>query len=655
MRKIFQYIAMAVAVVAMASCSQEEMFEPVAPQGMHFSVSEFPAYGDMQTRAIGTQDAGKTEWADNDKLLLSITFKSGKKQGYTLEYQSEKWSLKDKVLAGSDITEVLAVYAPDCEIKSDGSIGLVSDKLYGMAEYIPATTSFDGFNVSISFTDVTRTYSRLRIASDDRSGIFKVTFTNFTPAGASESVKTYEATLTPDDKLNMYLYGMWSTDSKVTVTNASDGKEIVSHSFIATDFNRDGTVSSSVPGCSYALMSCGLHEKIGNVSYTPSEDHSFYTATGTCEICGALINETAEFVLDTEPDADGNYYSRAKFQNTAFEEQSKLSYQVKDGIYYVYDSKGLFAWHDKAATDLTSNLTLEADIDMTNAGNWEPFGSHNSEYTGTVEGNNHTITGLTVSTSRRGAGFIGYLKDGTVKNLHLRDVSIINNNSTNNEDIQTGGIVGYLNFGTIINCSVTGSVSASTTARVDNVGGIVGVNLSGKVIGCYNEAAVTGHSTVGGIAGNSTGSVIGCYNVGHITQSSTVSGTNAGGIVGYGLSRSSILASYNIGNMTDCKAAPGGIVGSLSGASNAADCYWAVAANASKPADACGYIFSSHTGTVVATKITDGNWTTAMTAMNTAIATWNASNDNLCSYHYEINTGDDAATRPLILTVGAPQ
>ena len=209
---------MTVALVAAASCSNEldEVLQPAGNGSLQFVVSDFPAFGESpDTRVIGTQDVGKTAWEEGDKLLLSISFESGKKQGYTLEYLSGVWTLNDKVLASSDITGVLALYAPDCEIKSDGSIGLASGKLYGMAEYIPAKTTVDGLNVSISFKDVTRTYSRLRIAGLANQ-TQTVTTTDFTPAGATE-VATAAYTLTTDNNGNAFLYGVFAEDATVSV------------------------------------------------------------------------------------------------------------------------------------------------------------------------------------------------------------------------------------------------------------------------------------------------------------------------------------------------------------------------------------------------------------------------------------------------------
>ena len=230
MRKIFQYILMTVALVATASCSNEldEVLQPAGNGNLQFVVSDFPAFGESSdTRVIGTQDIGKTAWEEGDKLLLSISFESGKKQGYTLEYLSGVWTLNDKVLASSDITGILALYAPDCEIKSDGSIGLASGKLYCMAEYIPAKTTVDGLNVSISFKDVTRTYSRLRIAGLANQTL-TVTTTDFTPAGAA-SVATDDYTLTTDENGNAFLYGVFAEGATVSVTQGETA--LVSYTF----------------------------------------------------------------------------------------------------------------------------------------------------------------------------------------------------------------------------------------------------------------------------------------------------------------------------------------------------------------------------------------------------------------------------------------
>ena len=279
---------MTVALVATASCSNEldEVLQPAGNGSLQFVVSDFPAFGESpDTRVIGTQDIGKTAWEEGDKLLLSISFESGKKQGYTLEYLSGVWTLNDKVLASSDITGVLALYAPDCEIKSDGSIGLASGKLYGMAEYIPAKTTVDGLNVSISFKDVTRTYSRLRLASEAGQEL-TVTTTGFTPAGTT-SVATDDYLLTTDNNGNAFLYGTFAVGATVSVTQGD--VTFASYTFTA-DKNPGGTEHNK----SYALDA------------RPVIDLSQYSEGETVEISsnGRIIGNGNEYNLTLNVAAD---------------------------------------------------------------------------------------------------------------------------------------------------------------------------------------------------------------------------------------------------------------------------------------------------------------------------------------------------------------
>ncbi len=269
----------------LVSCEQIEDFSQETTS-LQFVVSDFPAFGESpDTRVIGTQDIGKTAWEEGDKLLLSISFESGKKQGYTLEYLSGVWTLNDKVLASSDITGVLALYAPDCEIKSDGSIGLASGKLYGMAEYIPAKTTVDGLNVSISFKDVTRTYSRLRIAAEAGQEL-TVTTTGFTPAGATE-VATAAYTLTTDDNGNAFLFGVFAEDATVSVKQGD--VTFASYTFTA-DKNPGGTEHNK----SYALDA------------RPVIDLSQYSEGETVEISsnGRIIGNGNEYNLTLNVAAD---------------------------------------------------------------------------------------------------------------------------------------------------------------------------------------------------------------------------------------------------------------------------------------------------------------------------------------------------------------
>ena len=221
MRKIFQYILMAVAVVATASCSNEldETLQPAGNGNLQFVVSDFPAFGeDAQTRAIGTQDGGKTAWANEDKILVHLYSQKYGDQAVTLTFDAEKntWESDDVTLSylENETPTITAVYAPDCEIKSDKTIELLEGKQYGEAEYIPAKTSISGNTLDIRF-ESGRTYSRLRIAGLANQTL-TVTTTNFTPAGATE-VATAAYPLTTDNYGNAFLYGVFAEGATVSV------------------------------------------------------------------------------------------------------------------------------------------------------------------------------------------------------------------------------------------------------------------------------------------------------------------------------------------------------------------------------------------------------------------------------------------------------
>ena len=250
MRKIFQYILMAVAVVVTASCSNDidETLHPAGNGAIQFVVSDFPAFGESGlTRAIGTQDEGKTAWADGDKILVHLYSQKFGDQAATLTFDAESntWESDDASLnyLENETPTITAVYAPDCEIKSDETIGLLEGKRYGEEEYIPAKTSISGNTLDISF-ERGRTYSRLRIAAMPEATL-TVSTKGFTPAGATaEATEAY--TLTADEKGNAYLYGTFAEDATVSV---KQGEVTLKDYTFTAEKNPNGTEHNK----SYAL------------------------------------------------------------------------------------------------------------------------------------------------------------------------------------------------------------------------------------------------------------------------------------------------------------------------------------------------------------------------------------------------------------------
>ena len=204
-----------------ASCSNEldEALQPVNKGSLQFVVGDFPAFGEgTQTRAIGTQDEGKTAWANEDKILVHLYSQKYGDQAVTLTFDAENntWESDGGTLSylENETPTITAVYAPDCEIKSDKTIGLLEGKQYGEAEYILARTTISENSLDINF-ESGRTYSRLRIAGLANQTL-TVTTTDFTPAGATE-VATAAYTLTTDNNGNAFLYGVFAEDATVSV------------------------------------------------------------------------------------------------------------------------------------------------------------------------------------------------------------------------------------------------------------------------------------------------------------------------------------------------------------------------------------------------------------------------------------------------------
>ena len=251
-----------------------------------------------------------------------------------------------------------------------------------------------------------------------------------------------------------------------------------------------------------------------------------------------------------------------------------------EGHYTVYTAKGLLAWAEAAREGNSRNpvnCTLAADIDMTKE-SWTAIRLNDGGlYTGVIEGNGHTITGLT--------DCLLHQNNGTVRNLTFIEPNI-------SSSFYAGAVTSN-NDGTIENCHVVGGSIESTWYQS---GGIAGVHGGRRVIACSSTATVTSNKNAGGIVGYIQGPVLACYATGSVSGSN-----NSGAIVG----------ENDNGTITAC--------------------YWS--------GDEENSVGSgSPEG---ATKVADGNWATAMNAMNTALSG--------TGYRWIENTGEDKATHPLVI------
>lgn len=222
MRKIFQYIMLAVVTIVMASCTSdiEETTATTGKSNVQLVVGEFPAFGDSQTRAIGTTDEGKTSWAEGDELLLVIDNTFYGKQYATFTYNGKSWELTSGELVyreGDPAYIPHVYYAPNYKWEA-GKLVLKESKVAGTDEYIEgnARITGNGEPITVSFAGATRNYSRLRIATMPNKPI-TVAISIYTPAGSSDMKWDQNYALTSDEKGNAYLYGTFENNSEVTV------------------------------------------------------------------------------------------------------------------------------------------------------------------------------------------------------------------------------------------------------------------------------------------------------------------------------------------------------------------------------------------------------------------------------------------------------
>lgn len=245
MRKIFQYIMLAVVTIVMASCTSdiEETTATTGKNNVQLVVGEFPAFGDSQTRAIGTPDEGKTSWAEGDELLLEMTSKTLGTKYAAFTYNGSSWELASGELSYKEDevpTFPHVYYAPNYKWES-GKLTLKEGKVAGTDEYIEGTAQItpNGEAITVSFSNATRNYSRLRIATNYSEDI-TVTVSNFSP-GNTVALTDNTYTLTPDNNGNVYLYGHFSVQTSI-------GIKLKEYSLLNYTFRE-----STIDGKSYAL------------------------------------------------------------------------------------------------------------------------------------------------------------------------------------------------------------------------------------------------------------------------------------------------------------------------------------------------------------------------------------------------------------------
>ena len=265
--------------------------------------------------------------------------------------------------------------------------------------------------------------------------------------------------------------------------------------------------------------------KVSGITTTSDTDNTQkmfkagYYYTFNLDIAGSRFGELPDYT--TQTDGEGNVTG-----------------------YIVNTDAGLWAWLIASRDSGVKNLTLTADIDLTNAdldgdpnnlSNWPSDLLLNNV---TIDGGGHTLTGLKMDVSGDGENasmFRIVNETSVVKNLHLRNVQL------KSTQYNAAGVVAD-NDGTVSGCSVSGTIES--TADSYNAGGVVAHN-SGTVTACYNSADVKNtqnNAYVGGVVGYNSGTVTACYNTGN--ASATGTGSFAGGVIGSNSNTATVSACY---------------------------------------------------------------------------------------------------------------
>ena len=253
-----------------------------------------------------------------------------------------------------------------------------------------------------------------------------------------------------------------------------------------------------------------------------------------------LSYQGVEITFDEWKTSDGEYYDFSQPIKNNIQLYGTWKTTEKDGTWYIFDVEGLLAWNEATMTDLTASMVLFSDLqfDNTNAGNWIPVGNGGSYY-GTIEGKNHTISGISVISENQYLGFVGVLNGGSISNLILDNISIISIAGGEHEGpfdfADIGSFAGWFVSGLISDCKANGIISKELEAG--STGGVVGINSD---LATINNSSFSGkvitHSSAGGIAGENRGKIVNSSS--DVTISTTY---GAGGIV-----------SSNYGEITAC-------------------------------------------------------------------------------------------------------
>ena len=582
--KHFTYPAAAALLLAMAACTKDELAD-----GDRLPEGQYPV--EIARITLGVEGGEAQPWGTPQTRVSEIA-----------DGNSSKFDADDKFAVQIDGKEEVGTYAvqDNNTVKAETPLYWSDTGEHAVTAWYPATGG------TLDLSDQSQSLAYLLYGTGSGNYQTQVTL-NFTHALAKVRVTPTDDALGEVQSLQLYTYTQCTYEKGEVVQGSQEGWiEMKPCEYTENGATINCWEANVVPDYTITkLRANGTEERNLSAAITP-EAGKFYNIT---------LNKDKGYT----DDGQGNYTV------TSAEGLKNIAELVNE------------EWK------LDINIILTNNIDLTGI-DWTPIGtSFSNSYTGTFDGGNHTITGLTVTGSNEYAGLFGRIgSGGKVMNVKLEGVQI----ESDNEMSAVGGVVGY-SYGNIENCSVSGSVSSNSTA-----GGVVGAQLGGSITGCNTSATVKGVTYAGGIAGytNGGGSLTGCYATGSISvENNTTNAAWAGGVVGSNGS-STLTACYatgsvtssgsgtiyaggvtgtnDFGTLTACYHAngtiscPGGTTGGVAGRNYKGlmsyggiitACYWGSNGQIQG-------IGEDQVGTGGTTMVTDGDWQNAVTQMNAALS-----------------------------------
>lgn len=576
-------LAAAALLLAMAACTKDELAD-----GDRLPEGQYPL--EIARITLGVEGGEAQPWGTPQTRVSEIA-----------DGNSSKFDADDKFAVQIDGKDEVGTYAvqDNNTVKAETPLYWSDTGEHTVTAWYPATGG------TLDLSDQSQSLAYLLYGTG--SGNYQTLVTlNFTHALAKVRVTPTDDALGEVQSLQLYTYTQCTYEKGTVVQGSQEGWiEMKKCEYTENGATITCWEANVVPGYTITkLQANGTEERNLSAAITPE--------------AGKFYNITLDKDKGYTDDGQGNYTV------TSAEGLKNIAKLV----------------NEEGKTDI--NITLTDNIDLTGI-DWTPIGKDdNKAYTGTFDGNGKTITGLTVTGSNKYAGLFGDIdENGTVKNVVMEGLQITSNHRSG----YTGGVVGN-SWGTIENCSVSGSVSGTTFA-----GGVVGSQWGGSITGCNSSTTVKGEAYVGGIAGetNSGASLTGCYATGDVTvENNGTNNSHAGGVVGYNgggtltacyatgsvtgsgsgtIYVGGVTGSNNLGILTACYHAKGDVSGptgttggvagrnfkgSMSGGGIITACFWG--SNGQTQG-----IGEDQVGTGGTTMVTDGDWQNAVTQMNAAL------------------------------------